>query len=489
MSRYLAFDLGSSNGRAMLGELGDDDRLVVSEVHRFPNGPVNVDGHAHWDTVKLLTEVHEGMRRCGGDPDSIGVDSWGVDYVLLDNKNRMRSLPYSYRDSRTEGKIEDFAKKMPLEKLYERTGIQVIIFNTLFQLEAAMRDEPETLRSAHRLLMIADYFNHRLTGVSASEFTLASTTHLINPWSHVWDEEVISALGAPRGLFQEIVEPGNILGNLNMETRTATGLGDVPVAAVGCHDTGSAVAAVPAEGDDFAYISSGTWSLMGVEARDPIVNAASLRYNITNEGGVEGTYRVLKNIGGLWLLQECRKAWGGGVSYDELVVLAEAARPHVAVIDPDWYGFLNPPSMPEAIVGFCIKTGQRSPRSHGEIIRVALEGLALAYRHTLAQLEEAAARRIRRIHIVGGGSRNGLLSQFAANSTGRRVYAGPAEATAIGNLLVQAIATGRVSDLYHIRKIVRDSSNIIEYEPGDTRAWDEAYKKFTELKEMKIIER
>ena len=486
MSRYLAFDLGSSSGRAMLGVLGDDDRLAVSEVHRFPNGPVNVDRHAHWDTGKLLTEVHEGLRRCRGDPDSIGVDSWGVDYVLLDERGRMRSLPYSYRDSRTEGTVEDFAKKMPLKELYERTGIQVIIFNTLFQLHAAMRDEPDTIRSANRLLMIADYFNYQLTGVPASEFTLASTTHLVNPWSHSWDDEVISAVGIPRRLFQGIVEPGTILGNLNKETRDATGLGNVPVAAVGCHDTGSAVAAVPAEGDDFAYISSGTWSLMGVESRKPIVNAASLRYNITNEGGVEDTYRVLKNIGGLWLLQECRRAWGSGESYDELIALAEAAGPHVAVIDPDWHGFLNPLSMPDAIVGYCTKTGQKPPQGHGEIIRIALEGLALAYRHTLTQLEEATARRIRRIYIVGGGSRNGLLSRFAADSTGRQVYAGPAEATAIGNLLVQAKAMGRVRDLNHIRKIVRGSSDILEYEPGDTRAWNEAYNKFTELREMKI---
>jgi rhamnulokinase len=334
--------------------------------------------------------------------------------------------------------------------------------------------------------MIADYFNYQLTGVPASEFTLASTTQLVNPWSHSWDDEVISTLGIPRRLFQGIVEPGTILGKLNRETRDATGLGNVPVAAVGCHDTGSAVAAVPAEGDDFAYISSGTWSLMGVESRKPIVNAASLRYNITNEGGVEDTYRVLKNIGGLWLLQECRRAWGSSESYDELVALAEAAGPHIAVIDPDWHGFLNPPSMPDAIVGYCTKTGQKPPQGHGEIIRIVLEGLALAYRHTLTQLEEATARRIRRIHIVGGGSRNGLLSRFAADSMGRQVYTGPAEATAIGNLLVQAMAMGRVRDLNHIRKIVRGSSDILEYEPGDTRAWDEAYNKFTELREMKI---
>ncbi|MCX6649793.1 MAG: rhamnulokinase [Candidatus Bathyarchaeota archaeon] len=487
MSRYLAFDLGASSGRAILGELGDDDRLVVSEVHRFPNGMVEDGGHLRWDSGRLLAEVHEGMRRCGCDPDSIGIDTWGVDYALFDGKGALMGLPYAYRDKRTEGAIEGFAAKMPLGRLYERTGIQILPFDTLFQLHAAARDEPEALRSASRLLMMADLFNYQLTGVPASEFTLATTSHLYSPWEGAWDEEIISALGVPRRLFQEIVEPGTILGELTPEARATTGLGKVPVAAVACHDTGSAVAAVPAEGEDFAYISSGTWSLMGVESKKPVINEASNRDNITNEGGVSHTYRVLKNIAGLWLLQECRRAWGSGHSYDELVALAEAAKPHVAVIDPNWAGFLNPPSMPDAIASYCRKTGQEPPRGHGEITRVALESLALAYRHTLAQLEEASGGRINRIHIVGGGSRNRLLSRLAAEATGRRVYAGPAEATAIGNLLVQAMAGGRVKDLRHLRRIVRDSTEVTEYEPGDPEAWDETYTKFIELKEKQIL--
>jgi rhamnulokinase len=485
MPRYLAFDLGSSSGRAMMGELSDDDVLTTSEIHRYQNGPVNVGGHAHWDTGRLLEGVYEGLRRCGGAPDCIGVDSWGVDFVLLDAAGKATALPYSYRDHRTEGAVESFAMKMPLKTLYERTGIQVIVFNSLFQLEAALRDEPETIRSARSLLMIGDYFNYRLTGVKASEYTLASTTHLVGAWSRGWDDEVISALGAPKGIFQRIIEPGTLLGKLNAETQGATKLGAIPVAAVGTHDTGSAVVAVPGESDDFAYISSGTWSLMGIESKTPIINEASLRHNITNEGGVEGTYRVLKNIGGLWMLQECRRIWGG-VSYDELVSLAERAKPHVAVIDPDWHGFLNPPSMPEAIAGYCAKTRQNIPKTHGEIIRTALEGLALAYRSTLTQLEEAAEKRINRINIVGGGSRNALLSQFAADAMDKPVYAGPAEATAIGNLLVQAKATGRVRDLDHIRKIVRASTEISEYTPRDAPGWEDAYTKFTELKELSV---
>jgi rhamnulokinase len=486
VSRYLAFDLGASSGRAILGKLDDDDRLSVSELYRFSNGMVETGGHLRWDSCKLLTEIHEGMRRCGGDPTSIGIDTWGVDYALLDRSSALMGLPYAYRDRRTEGAVEAFAAKMPLGRLYERTGIQILPFDTLFQLYATARDEPETLYSAHRLLMMADLFNYQLTGVPASEFTLATTSHLYSPWENEWDEEIITILGVPRRLFQEVVEPGTILGELTSKARTITGLGKVPVAAVACHDTGSAIAAVPAEGEDFAYISSGTWSLMGIESKRPIINAISNRNNITNEGGVNHTYRVLKNIAGLWLVQECRRAWGSAQSYNELVALAEAAKPHAAVIDPDWAGFLNPPSMPDAISSYCRKTGQESPKSQGETIRIALESLAIAYRNTLAQLEEASGRRIGRIHIVGGGSHNQLLSRLAADATGRRVYAGPAEATAIGNLLIQAMAGGRVKNLLHLRRIVRDSTKIEEYEPGDYGLWDEEYTKFIELKEMRV---
>ena len=487
MSRYLAFDIGASSGRAMLGELGDDDRLVVSEVYRFPNGMVETGGHLRWDSRRLLAEIHEGMRRCDADPSSIGIDTWGVDYALLDGIGELMGLPYAYRDRRTEGAVEAFATKIPLVRLYERTGIQVLPFDTLFQLYAAVRDEPEALHSASRLLMMADLFNYELTGVPASEFTLATTSHLYSPLGGAWDDEIIATLNVPRSLFQEIVEPGTILGELTPEVREKTGRGKIPVAAVACHDTGSAVAAVPAEGEDFAYISSGTWSLMGIESRRPIINEASNRNNITNEGGANHTYRVLKNITGLWLLQECRRAWGGDYSHDELVALGEAAKPHLAVIDPDWSGFLNPPSMPNAITSYCRKTGQKPPQSHGEIIRVVLESLALAYRHTLAQLEEASSRRFSRIHIVGGGSHNRLLSHLAADAIGRRVYAGPAEATAIGNLLVQAMAEGRVKDLSHLRRIVRESTKITKYEPDDLGVGDEAYTRFIELKEMRIV--
>ncbi|MGD0805616.1 MAG: rhamnulokinase family protein [Candidatus Bathyarchaeia archaeon] len=486
MSRYLAFDLGASSGRAILGELSDDDKLVISELHRFPNGMVEDDGHLRWDSGRLLAEIYMGMRRCGKDPTSIGIDTWGVDYALLSRDGSLLELPYAYRDARTEGVVECFAAKMSLSSLYRRTGIQILPFDTLFQLYAAVRDEPESLRSASRLLMMADLFNYQLTSVPASEFTLATTSHIYNPWEGAWDEKIISTLEVPRRLFQEIIEPGKILGELTPDARAKTGLGKVSVATVACHDTGSAVAAVPADSDDFAYISSGTWSLMGIESQKPIINKASNRYNITNEGGVNHTFRVLKNIAGLWLLHECRRAWESyrSYSYDELVALAEASEPHVAIIDPDWAGFLNPPSMPEAIATYCKKSGQEPPQSHGETTRVVLESLALAYRHTLTQLEQASDNRIRRIHIVGGGSRNRLLNRLTADATGRSVHSGPAEATAIGNLLVQAMAGGRVKDLPQLRRIVRDSTEIKEYEPSDPGGWDEQYTKFIELKEM-----
>jgi rhamnulokinase len=482
VSRHLAFDLGASSGRGILGELGDDDRLTLYEVHRFPNGMIEEGGHLRWDTGRLLAEINEGLRRCSN-PDTIGIDTWGVDYALLNRNGSLVASPYAYRDRRTEGAVETFAKKMPLNELYRRTGIQILKFDTLFQLVAAARDEPETLGSASRLLMMGDLFNNRLACASSNEFTLATTSHLCSPHTRGWDDEIISAVGAPRRLFGAIAEPGTVVGVLTKETQGVTGLGRVPVVSVACHDTGSAVAAVPAEGNDFAYISSGTWSLMGVESPRPIINGASYKYNITNEGGVGNTYRVLKNIAGLWLVQECRRAWGDDYSYDELTRLAEAAEPHIAVIDPDWRGFLNPPSMPEAIADFCVKTGQNSPKSRGETIRIALEGLALAYRHTLVQLEKATGRRIAKIHIVGGGVRNKLLSQLAADATGRRVYSGPSEATAIGNVLVQAMAGGRVKDLSQIRRIVRNSTEIKEYTPGDALLWDEACIKFIELKE------
>ena len=317
----------------------------------------------------------------------------------------------------------------------------------------------------------------------ASEFTLATTTHLYNPLKGVWEKEITDVLGVSSDLFQDITQPGTTLGEINRETREKTGMGKVPIAAVACHDTGSAVAAVPAEVDDFAYISSGTWSLMGIEAGRPLINSKTLQYNITNEGGVAGTYRILKNISGLWLLQECRRAWAAErvYSYDELEKLGGEAEPLKIIIDPDWGGFLAPPSMPGAIASYCKMTKQRAPRTHGEFVRAVLEGLVLAYRRTLGQLEDAAGKRLNKIHIVGGGSRNALLSQLAADATSRRVYTGPAEATAFGNILIQAIARGRVRDLKHIRRIVRGSSEIKLYEPTDSQNWDEAYKRFLNL--------
>jgi len=488
--RYLAFDLGASSGRAILGELGDDDELAISEVLRFPNGMVNVDGHLHWDSHRLLDDVYDGMHTCAkrGDPVSIGIDTWGVDFALLNSGGEIIGLPYAYRDKRTEGAIEGFASRMPLEHLYELTGIQVLPFDTLFQLYSMVKDKAPELDLTSNLLMIADLFNYHLTGVKASEFTIATTSHIYNPKKRRWDEEIINALEISPHIFQDIILPGNTIGELTMETQTKTGMGRVPVTSVACHDTGSAVAAVPAEGDDFAYISSGTWSLMGIESREPVINRKTLEYNITNEGGVSETYRVLKNITGLWILQECIRAWSAEkvYTYNELINLAEAAERLKMVIDPDWKGFLRPSSMPEAIAEYCRATKQKAPKTHGECVRVALESLALAYRYTKAQLEDASGKEINRIYIIGGGARNSLLNQLVADATGRRVYAGPAEATAIGNLLIQAMARGRIRDLSQLRSIVRGSIDVKLYEPREPQPWDEAYIRFRDLKKKKM---
>ena len=488
-ARYLAFDLGAESGRAMLGFLSDDDRLTLSELHRFPNRVETIEGHLHWDVPRLLNEIYEGMR-CSArdrDPRSIGIDTWGVDFCLL-KKGEPISLPYTYRDRRTEGAVKGFLKRMPLERLYELTGTQILPFNTLFQLYSMSKNNSVELRSASDLLMIADLFNYRLTGVKISEFTLATTTQMYNPRKRRWEQEIINTLEMPESLMREVIQPGGYIGELTEDTRRRTGLGRIPVSAVACHDTGSAVASIPAKEPDFAYISSGTWSLMGIETREPLITAKTLSYNLTNEGGVSGTFRVLKNIAGLWLLQECKKVWSKDhdYSYDELISLGKKAESLKSLVDPDWAGFLNPDSMPEAISYFCAATSQRIPCSIGEYVRVILESLALAYRHTLSQLEDVSGRRLSRIHIVGGGSRNTLLCQLTCDATGREVFAGPVEATAIGNILVQAMTDSRIKDLNELRRIVRNSFRIELYEPREGVDWDSAYERFLAFKKQKV---
>jgi rhamnulokinase len=479
----LAFDLGAESGRAILGRY-DGSRLRLTEVHRFPNGPVRAPDGLHWDVQGLFKEIRHGLalyRQRYGRPASIGIDTWGVDFALLDRRGMLLGEPFHYRDSRTEGVMEEAFKRVPRQEIFERTGIQFLPFNTLYQLLAMVLAGSPALALAHTFLTIPDLFNYWLTGRALCEFTNATTTQFYDPRAGAWATSLLDKLGIPTHFLPEVVPPGTVLGALLATVGDETGMEGVPVVAPACHDTGSAVAAVPASRADYAYVSSGTWSLVGVEVEEPLITPESLASNFTNEGGVGGTFRFLRNVQALWLLQECRRAWaeqGHSLSYDELARMAEAAPPFVALIDPDDPSFLSPPDMPAAIEAFCMGSGQPLPQDRGAIVRCVLESLALRYRWVLERAEEMRGRRINAIHVVGGGSQNHVLCRFTADATGRPVVAGPVEATAVGNIIVQAMALGHVSSLEEARALVRRSFDLVTYEPGERAPWDEAYTRF-----------
>jgi rhamnulokinase len=479
----LAFDLGAASGRAILGRY-DGERLRLTEVHRFPNGPVQASDGLHWDVQRLFKEIKSGLALCGqqhGRPASLGIDTWGVDFALLDGEGVLLGDPFHYRDSRTEGVMEEAFKRVPRQEIFEHTGIQFIRFNTLFQLFSMALVGSPALELAHTFLTIPDLFNYWLTGRAVCEFTNATTTQFYDPRAGAWATSLLDKLGIPTHFLPEIIPSGTVLGDLLPSVSAETGMKGVPVVAPACHDTGAAVAAVPASGADYAYISSGTWSLVGVELQEPLITRESLANNFTNEGGVGGTFRLLKNVQALWLLQECQRVWaerGHSLSYDELARMAEAAPPFVALIDPDDPSFVTPPDMPAAIAAFCVSTGQPPPQDRGAIVRCSLEGLALKYRWLIERIEEMRGRRIDAIHVVGGGSQNQVLCRFTADATGRPVLAGPVEATAVGNIIVQAMALGHVSSLEEGRALVRRSFEVTTYEPGERAPWDEAYSRF-----------
>lgn len=485
---YLAFDLGAESVRAILGTLDDDDCLRTAQLHRFPNGMIDVLGSLQWDVLGLYRDMLKAMLICATDhtvsPVSIGIDTWGVDYGLLDAQGVLVGMPYAYRDGRTTGAMEGVFSRIPPRKLYELTGIQLVEFNTVFQLYSMVRDKSLQLDHASDLLFMPDLLSYFFTGVKRSEFTFATTSQLYNPRSGSWEREIFEGLDVPMGLMQEVVQPGTIIGELDENVCAQTRLRKIPVVAVACHDTGSAVAAVPASSEDFAFISSGTWSVMGIESKTPVISERSYRYNISNEGGVCGIFRVIKNIMGLWLLQRCKREWAKDrdYSYDELTRLAETSVPLRSIVDPDNPNFYNPESMILSIKEYCSSTDQIVPSDAGQIARIIFESLALAYRHTLAQLKEVSGRNVRQIHIVGGGSRNRLLCQLTADATGLPVYAGPAEATSIGNILVQAMASGRIATLKELREVVRHSFHLNFYTPQPTVDWDEAYDRFVKLR-------
>jgi len=485
-AHFLAFDLGAESGRAVLGTL-HGRRLSVHEVHRFPNTPLALSGHIHWNVYALFDEMKTAMREgaaaMGARPESVGVDTWGVDFGLLACNGDLLGLPFCYRDHRNVGVMEEYFKLVPRPALYEATGIQFLPFNTLFQVYAMVRERSPLFDAASALLFMPDLFNYLLTGKKAAEFTIATTSQILDPRTRAWIPGLFQAMGLSKKILQDIIDPGTVLGPLTEEVARETGLRGVPVVATASHDTAAAVAAVPAEGRNWAYISSGTWSLVGVEENAPVISEKSLESNFTNEGGVGGTIRFLKNVTGLWLVQGCRKAWSkdGPLSYEELEKAAAGAPGFAALIDPDSPDFLNPQDMPAALNDYCRKTGQKAPESRAAMVRALLESLALKYRHVIDQLRLVLGHPIEKIHVIGGGSRNELLCQFTADATGLPVVAGPAEATAIGNILVQAMAMGQVSSPAEIRAIIRESFELRAYEPADTATWDAAYARFRDV--------
>jgi rhamnulokinase len=487
---FLALDLGASGGRAIIGRF-DGERLALEEVHRFANGPVHLPSargdSLHWDAPRLFVEIQEGLKKavvcCSNDLTSLGLDTWGVDYGLLDRNDRLVGLPYHYRDHRNDTMLDEAFRRVPRGEIFAATGIQFMQLNALYQLLAQQIEDPEVLARTRTFLMIPDLLNFWLTGQKFSERTIASTSQMLDPYRPVWATGLLDRLGIPAHFVPPVIEAGTVLGDLLPAVLEETGARGVQVVAPGTHDTASAVAAVPAESADYAYVSSGTWSLMGVETPQPVVNEEALAFNVTNEGGVCDTIRLLKNITGLWVIQECRRIWlqEGPISWAEIVALAAAAPGFTAFIDVDAVDFLQPGDMPARIRAYCARTGQPVPADRGTVARVVFESLALKYRRTLEMLDALVEHRLAILHIIGGGTQNRLLSQLAANAIARPVVAGPIEATAAGNILMQMLATGAVGSLAEGRAVIRRSFSTERFEPQDTAAWDEAYARFRKL--------
>jgi rhamnulokinase len=482
MKQFLAFDFGAESGRAMQGTLADG-RFQLEEIHRFPNQPVRLPTGLYWDTLRLFHEIRQGLAIAGRQRklklSGIGVDTWGVDFALLGPDGALVDNPRHYRDSRNNGMPERAFGVVPREQIYRQTGLQFMQINTLYQLYALKLAESPALGMAETLLFMPDLFAYWLTGVKKAELTIASTSQFYNPAAKRWATELFDALDLPKGILPPIAQPGSLLGPLLGELSEESGLDDVPVFATAGHDTASAVAAVPASGDRWVYISSGTWSLMGVELDEPVLSDEALALNLTNEIGAEGKVRLLKNIAGLWLWQECRRAWaaeGAEYTYDQMTRMAAAAEPFQAVIDPD--AFLEPGQMPQKIASWCRRTGQQPPDTTGGFCRVILESLALRYRQVLESIEQLLGHKMEVIHIVGGGGRNQVLNQFVADCTRKPVIAGPAEATATGNMLVQAMGSGDVKGLAELRQIVKRSFPVTTTDPRPDPRWDEAYHLF-----------
>ena len=483
---FLAFDLGAESGRGILGCF-DGKQIKLKVLHRFPNGGIQILDNLHWDIISLWREIKNTLSICaknGSNIESIGVDTWGVDFGLLDKTGHLIGLPFHYRDSRTTGVLEKVFDLIPRPSIFELSGCQFMEINTIYQLYSMVLTDSPLLRFAETFLTIPDLINFWLTGQKVSEFTNATTTQLYDPRKENWSAELCQVLNIPLGIFPQVIQPGTDIGMILPSITNETAFQPTRVIAPACHDTGSAVAAVPVENESWAYISSGTWSLMGIEVEEPIITKHALDLNFTNEGGVDNTFRFLKNIMGLWLVQECRRTWsrsGEQMSYDEISQIAAQAEPFKALIDPDHHLFLASGDMPKRIVDFCKQTNQNLPLTKGEIVRSALESLALKYRWVLEKLEFVKGEAIDTIHIIGGGAQNKLLCQFTADATKRQVIAGPVEATSIGNLLVQMASCGAIGSITEGREIIAESSELVYFEPTDSAQWDQVYYLFLEI--------
>ena len=481
---FFAVDLGATSGRTILGSFGEGN-LELEVLNRFPNHLIEAGGHFYWDIYELYRNVLEGLKAAARRNDcvitSIGVDTWGVDFVCVGSDGAFLRLPRAYRDPHTTGAPERFFTRMPRSTVYGLTGIQVMDFNTLFQLDTMRHNADSALAAADKLLFLPDALSYLLTGEMVTEYTIASTAQLVNATTRRLEPSLLHELGLSEKHFGRFVYPGETVGTLTPAVQRLTGLDPVPVIAVAGHDTASAVAAVPDTGKDFAYLSSGTWSLMGIEAAAPVLTPAAEALNLTNEGGVEGTIRLLKNICGMWLLERCRPGWGNA-SYADLIAEAKAAEPFRSLINPDDPTFANPADMEQAIRDYCAShLAQPQPETRGQVVRCIFESLALRYRQVLDSLRAFSPRPLSALHIIGGGSNNHLLNQWTANACGITVVAGPAEATAIGNIMIQAIAAGQATNITAMRSVLSHSLDLPVFEPQDTPAWEAAYRRFTHL--------
>ena len=482
---FFAVDLGATSGRTIIGTL-DGETIRLEELTRFDNHLIQTGGHFYWDIYALYNEMIKGLRTAAQrhiNICSIGIDTWGVDFVCVGKDGHLLRNPLAYRDPHTMGIMEEyFAEAMEKKKVYDITGIQLMNFNSLFQLYAMRKNHNTALEQADKVLFVPDALSYMLTGKMVCEYTIASTSQMLDPRTKQLDDALLGSVGLTKKHFAEMVLPATIIGELTKEVQEMTGLGAIPVVAVAGHDTGSAVAAVPAKDEHFAYLSSGTWSLMGIETRDAIINEESYSCNFTNEGGIEGTTRFLKNICGMWLYERCRKEWTDApASHTELQAEAMKQPAFVSLINPDTPSFANPSSMVKAIQDYCRDTKQPVPEGYAAICRCIFDSLALRYRQVFGYLKSMAPFPIEVLHIIGGGSLNNYLNQFTADSIGIEVLAGPQEGTALGNIMLQAKAQGEVSDIWEMRRIIANSLELKRFEPHHTAEWDEAYQRFVQL--------